>query len=154
MKETRQHHPMIGLIDELLRLTSRVRSTFADATEISGLNAMQNTVLTAVVESRRPPTVPQIGRSLGHPRQVIQRAVNVLLDKELIETAPNPDHKRAPLLVSTPAGEALKDDIDARAIEAADELMRVLDSTRCEDLTVELRQLRTDIEQFLRTEGK
>ncbi len=98
--------------------------------------------------------MPQIGRSLGHPRQVIQRAVNVLVDKGLIETAPNPDHKRAPLLIATPAGEQLKDQIDARAIEAADELMQVLDSTRCEHLTGELRRLRNDIEQFLRTEGK
>ncbi len=143
---------MISLIDELLRLTSRVRSTFADATEISGLNAMQNTVLTAVVESQRPPTVPQIGRSLGHPRQVIQRAVNVLLDKGLIDTAANPDHKRAPLLVSTPEGDALKDRIDARAIEAADELMQVLDREKCDQLTRDLGQLRGDIEQFLRKE--
>ncbi len=83
---------------------------------------------------------------------MIQRAVNVLLDKGLIDTAANPDHKRAPLLVSTPEGDALKDRIDARAIEAADELMQVLDREKCDQLTRDLGQLRGDIEQFLRKE--
>ena len=146
------HHPVIALIDELIRSGSRMRSIFVHATEGSGLNAMQNAVLTAVAESRSPPTVPKIGRSLGHPRQVIQRAVNVLLDEELIETVPNPDHKRAPLLQTTAAGRKIKNEMDARAIEAADRLLTALDVAKCEQLTVELHELRSGIEAFLRTE--
>ena len=145
-------HAVIALIDELIRSGSRMRSIFAHVTEGSGLNAMQSAVLTAVAESRTPPTVPKIGRSLGHPRQVIQRAVNVLLQEQLIEAAPNPDHKRAPLLRVTAAGQIIKDEMDARAVAAADRLLTVLAVARCERLTADLHSLRSDIEAFFRRE--
>ncbi|HEY8386570.1 MAG TPA: helix-turn-helix domain-containing protein [Porticoccaceae bacterium] len=147
-------HAVIALIDELIRSGSRLRSIFAHVTDASGLNAMQSAVLTAVAEARTPPTVPRIGRSLGHPRQVIQRAVNVLHEKQLIETIANPDHKRAPLLRITAEGRAIKDAMDARAIAEADRLLLVLDRDHCRRLAEDLRNLRGEIETFLRREER
>lgn len=148
-----QNHPMLLLSDEILRLNGRLKSVFAGSGAATGLPAMESTVLAAVVQARTPPTVPQIGRSLGHPRQVMQRAANALIATGLIKTAANPDHKRAPLLVATAAGEALKQEADARAIQAADALLQVVDEAKCQRLIEELRELRAEIEHHLRSKG-
>ena len=47
-------------------------------------------VLSAVAGALSPPTVPQIGRSLGHPRQVIQRIADALVARGLIGFEDNP----------------------------------------------------------------
>ena len=89
---------LVGLVDEIARLNGRLKSAFAASRRAVGLGDSEIMVLNAVVEAERPPTVAQIGRSLGHPRQIIQRAANSLVADGLIETRPNPDHKRAALL--------------------------------------------------------
>lgn len=149
-QDNKQYHPVIALIDEVIRVNSRLRSVFEGTTEFSGLNSMQLTVLTAVVESKSPPTVPQIGRSLGHPRQVINRAVKVLLEEGLIEALDNPDHKRAQLLVATKTGEQLKRKTDAKAEAAADQLLSTIDAATFNKLTKDLQNLREQIEQHAR----
>ena len=105
---------MIQLIDEVMRGRSRLpgSETFYDRPELQGLTG---TVLTAVVMAAHPPTVPQIGRSLGYPRQTIQRQADTLLSLGLAEFVENPDHKRAHRLVATPAGHALHQAADARS---------------------------------------
>jgi len=112
---------------------------------------METTVLLSVAESGSAPTVPQIGRSLGHPRQVIQRAANALIAAGLLETMPNPDHKRAALLSVTDDGLSLKNRTSARAIKVGNELLKVVDPARCETVAQELHELRSDIEAFLRS---
>ena len=97
-------HPLTSLVDELARLHGRFKSAFAAARDETGLGSTELLVLNAVVEAERPPTVPQIGRSFGQPRQLVQRAANSLIARGLIEAAPNPDHKRAVLLRATEAG--------------------------------------------------
>src|SRR6266540_1759526 len=98
MRDLAPHsNPVAILLDEVIRAQGRLRSVFADVNSATGLTSMEATVLTAIVEARAAPTVPQIGRSLSHPRQVIQRAATTLIQTGLIETRPNPDHKRAPL---------------------------------------------------------
>jgi DNA-binding MarR family transcriptional regulator len=147
----RPHDPMAELIDELIRAHGRLRSVFENVNAAVGLSAMESTVLTAVVESAVAPTVPQIGRSLGHARQVIQRAANMLISAGLIETAPNPSHKRAPLLLPTQQGRLLKRQSDARAADVTGALMRHFDAPKCRRLAGELRGLRGEIEGYLRT---
>ena len=144
-------HPLVLLIDEIIRLRGRLQSVFADASAATGLPPMESMVLTAVVESQTPPTVPQIGRSLGHPRQVIQRAANNLITSKLLETAPNPHHKRAQLLHATAAGKKSYRDAEALGKHTANSLMRVLDFARCERLARELHELRGKLEAHLRS---
>lgn len=150
-KEKKQYHPAISLIDELIRVNSRLRTVFAGATEASGLSSMQLTVLSAVVEAQTPPTVPQIGRSLGHPRQVIQRATSLLQEQGLIETADNPHHKRAPLLIATDSGKKIKLKADRQALAAAEDFLVLIGADTCEMLTEELRGLRSKIEVYTKT---
>jgi DNA-binding MarR family transcriptional regulator len=111
-------------------------------------------VLNSVVEADRPPTVPQIGRSLGQPRQLIQRAANSLMDQGLIESEPNPDHKRAVLLLPTKRGTALKREMDARADAIADEVAGNIDGDLVRQAAALLREIRTELEARLRTGDK
>jgi DNA-binding MarR family transcriptional regulator len=143
-------HPLVGLIDEISRLNGRLKSTFAAVRRAAGLNESEMMVLNAVVEAERLPTVAQIGRSLGNPRQLVQRAANALLAGGLIEAAPNPDHKRAALLRATASGIALKRKADARADEVAGGMAASLDPAAVRAVTHELRALRKQLEAQLR----
>jgi len=105
---------MIQLIDEVLRGRARLPGSklFYELPELQGLGG---TVLTAVVRAAQPPTVPQIGRSLGYPRQTIQRQADLLAELGLVAFVDNPDHKRAHRLVATPRGAKLHHDSDVRS---------------------------------------
>lgn len=146
-------HPLIGLSDELIRLNGRFKSLFANARRSEGLGDSELSVLNAVVEADRPPTVPQIGRSFGQPRQIVQRAANSLMDAGLIEAEPNPDHKRAVLLRATPRGLALKREIDARADAIAEDVAGGIDAEAVQSATRALRAIRKDMEAHLRAKG-
>lgn len=146
-------HPLIGLIDEVVRTGARLRSVFAATRRQTGLGESEFTVLNAVVEAVRAPTVAQIGRSLGRPRQLVQRAANSLVESGLIETAYNPDHKRAPLLIPTDQGIALKRAADTRGDEIAARLGEGLDLTQIEAVTERLGAVRKELEARLRQEG-
>ncbi len=143
-------HPLVGLIDEISRLNGRLKTTFAASRRAVGLNDSEMMVLNAVVEAERPPTVPQIGRSLGNPRQLVQRAANALIAEGLIAAAPNPDHKRAALLCATGSGIALKRQADARADEVANKMAASLDPAAVREVTRDLRVLRKQLEAQLR----
>ena len=143
-------HPLVGLSDELIRLNGRMKSLFADARRNAGLGDSEMAVLNAVVEADLPPTVPQIGRSFGQPRQLVQRAANALVASGLIESMPNPDHKRAVLLRATEAGIALKREIDARADAIASALAAGLDEPAVRAATLALNAIRTQLEAQLR----
>ncbi|MDR2856501.1 MAG: MarR family transcriptional regulator [Novosphingobium sp.] len=147
-------HPLVGLSDELIRLNGRMKSMFAGARRSEGLGDSGLTVLNAVVEAERPPTVPQIGRSLGQPRQLIQRAANALMAAGLIEAAPNPDHKRAVLLCPTERGTALKREMDARADAVAAAIGDGLDPRLIREATAVLNTIRRQLEARLRTGEK
>jgi DNA-binding MarR family transcriptional regulator len=149
---TRHPNPLIGLIDATSRLRGRLKSAFAGSAEDLGLSEMEMTVLNAVTGSPSPPTVPQIGRALGHPRQVIQRAANSLADAGLIEPLPNPDHKRAVLLLATENGRALKRQADARGQEIATRLLRSVDPALVITANELLETLRLQLDAHFRTE--
>ncbi len=52
-----------------------------------------------------PAPVPQIARRRGVSRQHVQTLVNPLIEAGLLEAAPNPAHKRSPLMRLTRKGE-------------------------------------------------
>lgn len=148
--QTLKSNPLILLVDEVSRLQGRFNSLFADVHQGTGLRTMEDVVLQAVSEADFAPTVPQIGRSLGHPRQVIQRAVNDLVDGGFIEKLPNPDHKRAPLLAVTARGKKLKERSDAQALAVANAFLNSVEAGHCEKLAHELKTVRRALEAFSR----
>lgn len=153
MVEFDSRHPLVGLVDEISRLNGRLKSLFAASRQSIGLNESEIMVLNAVVEARRAPTVAQIGRSLGHPRQLIQRAANSLKAAGLIETLANPDHKRAPLLRATDKGIALKREADRVADKIAADIEPSLDVQRIGETVAALQTIRRQFEASLRGKG-
>lgn len=111
---------------------------------------MELTVLTATVNADAPPTVAQIGRSLGHPRQVVQRAANGLAELGLIELRDNPGHKRASLLVPTAAGQKLKAADHARSQAITKALLARVEPAAFADAADRLHAIRGEIELFMR----
>lgn len=136
--------------DEVARLRGRMRALFAETRAMSGLPEMELMVLTAAVNAATPPTVAQIGRSLGHPRQVMQRAANRLAELGLVRFADNPDHKRASLIVATEAGRALKAEDHDRAQGVTRAVMARIDAATFADAAARMHAIRTEIEAYLR----
>ena len=143
--------PLASLLDEVIRLKSRLDNLFAEAGAALRLTALESTVLTAVMEAQRLPTVPQIGRSLGHHRQAVQRAARALCQADLLATVANPDHKKAHFLRPTEAGVALYERVRAEAEASTRAVMERLDAAECRQLADALRHLRGQIEDYLRS---
>lgn len=143
----------ITLLDELARTRGRTTSAFRKVRLSQGLSDLDTVVLSAVVGASRPPTVSQIGRSLGHPRQVIQRGADALVARGLVELRDNPDHKRAKLLVPTGAGRQMKAEGDAFGLRVAAELTEGLDAALIEQTVRGLHQIREAIEANIRRSG-
>ncbi|MET0370179.1 MAG: helix-turn-helix domain-containing protein [Sphingobium sp.] len=140
----------IQLVDEIARSRGRVDLAFRSIRSAHGLTEVENIVLTAVTHAERPSTVPQIGRALGHPRQVVQRAADALFARGLIEWRDNPDHKRARLLVPTAAGTALRQADDAEGLQLAATLTAGLDAALIARVAADLRAVRKQIDANLR----
>lgn len=134
------------LISEFFLLQGRLISIFAALREDAQLTGVEALTLSAVIGARHPVTVPQIGRSLGHARQVVQRAANVLERRGLLTTRENPGHKRAAFLVATEAGLALKRDFDGTANEIMAILAKDLDRDSMRATQQGLHQLRRAVE--------
>jgi len=118
---------LVGILRDAIRVSAASQRIFSRLREDSGLTGIEVLTLMAITHAQEPPTVPQVGRSLGHPRQVIQRAVRVLDDQGLVMPRPNPGHKRAVLLVATDKGRELGRSIDAQAAETISNVARGLD---------------------------
>ncbi|WP_296675625.1 helix-turn-helix domain-containing protein [Novosphingobium sp.] len=140
------HAAPVQLLDALARLQGRLRGAFASVREGTGLNDMEHTVLAAVVEARAAPTVPQIGRALGHPRQVIQRAASRLKDKGLITFTDNPDHKRASLLSPTAAGCAVQAVANRKAETISARLLQVVTPEQLTTAIDQIEAIRSDLD--------
>jgi len=148
------HHADLRLlVDAVSRMRGRLRTVFASINEQTDLSDIEMTVLTAVAGAHTPPTVPRIGRSLGHPRQVVQRAANQLAGRGLIAMRPNPDHKRAPLLIATQAGLAVRATAEAVAERISEQLMQSLNAAAIRNATKLLNTLRQQIEAYTREGG-
>jgi DNA-binding MarR family transcriptional regulator len=118
---------IVVILGEANRIATRCLQIFSQIRQASGLSGIETLTLMAIAHAPDPPTVPQVGRSLGHPRQVIQRAVRVLEQAGLVRLEPNPGHKRAALLVATDKGRALGRRIDVQAAEIIGRLADGLD---------------------------
>ncbi|MCW2621345.1 MAG: MarR family transcriptional regulator [Frankiales bacterium] len=138
-------HPLEQLVDEVLRTSGRLLAATASAAT-GGLTGSQHVVLSAVVRAERPPTVPQIGRSLGHSRQAVQRLADVLVDRGLVCAVENPDHKRARCLVATTAGRELYAESDRRSRDWGARVTRDLTAAQIDATVQTLRTLRHNLE--------
>lgn len=141
---------MIALIDEVIRGQTRIALVHDLAGGPEELSRTGRAVLTAVVRATTPPTVPQIGRSLGYPRQTIQRQAEDLVRLGFVEFVDNPDHKRAKRLVATPSGAAWYDNSNRLALEWASDFTTDLDPRALATAVAVLREVRHRLERQAR----
>jgi DNA-binding MarR family transcriptional regulator len=141
---------MIQYLDELAKAKGRVMVAFRAVRETGSLSELENVVLTAVTAATQAPTVPQIGRSLGHARQVVQRAADSLVERGMVEWSDNPDHKRARLLLPTAEGMRLKEIRDREGLKVAATLAEDLDAALLSETVAGMRTIRTALEINLR----
>jgi DNA-binding MarR family transcriptional regulator len=118
---------LVVILAETDRIAGRLLQIFSRLREDSGLSGIEVLTLFAIAHAAGPPTVPQVGRLLGRPRQVIQRAVRVLENEGLVQALPNPGHKRAALLAATERGRELGARIDAQGATIIARLVDGLD---------------------------
>ncbi|MER5426771.1 MarR family winged helix-turn-helix transcriptional regulator [Streptosporangium roseum] len=72
---------------------------------IEGLSVGVRAVLNMLCE-HGPMTVPQMGRAQALSRQFVQRMINDAAARNLVESVPNPAHKRSSLIRLTEEGRA------------------------------------------------
>ncbi len=98
-----QSYEIVWLIRRLFRSMAQTADVYLDAIGISVADR-------AVLEFLHPThklSVPEIAARYHVSRQHVQVTVNRLFEKGLIESMPNPRHKRSALLQLTDAGRAV-----------------------------------------------
>lgn len=104
-KVLKKHRELGLLFKETVSLYLRLS---ADASAIYGrgeLSGPRRTLLVALA-STGPQTAARLARERSQTRQRLQPLVNALVHDGLVEATTNPMHKRSPLLVLTPKGQA------------------------------------------------
>lgn len=89
-----------------------------------GLTSAWWQVLAALRYSATPLPAASIARNMGLTRQAVQRIVDLLVERGLVEFKDNPHHRRAKLVVLTPAGFA--------AVSGAEDAVAPLDKAIAE----------------------
>lgn len=120
-------------------LNGRILALAEELARPAGLTATRWQVLGAVLTT--PLTVSQIARTMGITRQSVQRTADQLAADDLVEYRDNPQHRRAKLVVATPAGLAAVRQIDPQHRAAAAEIAARLPVTQWRDTVDALHRL-------------
>jgi DNA-binding MarR family transcriptional regulator len=81
----------------------------------AGVSVAERAVLELFCDE--PLTVPEAARRLSMKRQFVLRVAIGLMEKQLLEKQPNPEHRRAYLCAPTVRGRALFEEIHRREVE-------------------------------------
>jgi DNA-binding MarR family transcriptional regulator len=114
-----------------------------------GLTSARWQALGAIVLAQRPVTVPQIARRMGLTRQSVHTTVNRLLADEMVELAPNADHRRSPLVDLTDRGRATYQAIDRKQAAWVNQLAAGLTHSDLDTTARVLGELSTRLETDL-----
>jgi DNA-binding MarR family transcriptional regulator len=95
---------LTDLILEVFRLNGRLLVTGDQLVAGLGLTSARWQVLGAIAYAEHPQPVSWLARSMGLHRQGVQRIVNDMKREGLVEFQPNPNHRRAHLIVLSKRG--------------------------------------------------
>jgi DNA-binding MarR family transcriptional regulator len=96
-------HRLTGVYDLVGPLYRRAQRSVEQGLAGEGVSVGVRAVL-ALLHRGGPMTVPQMGRAQAISRQFVQRMVNDAAARGLVETIPNPAHRRSSLIRLTDAG--------------------------------------------------
>lgn len=140
--------PFVALVEECIELRDVAQRVLSVPLGGKGLTRIEGLVLLSVVEADRLQTVSQVGRNIGHPRQVIQRAVNRLEELGLMTKEPNPHHKTSPLITPTTEGRKFEARMGERLVGTIGKALNAKDVAACLRIASELKALRYKIEML------
>lgn len=123
---------MTDLVLETFRLNGRLLASGDKLVEPLGLSSARWQVLGAINFAETPQPVAWLARSMGLSRQGVQRIANELEKEGLVSFEPNPNHRRANLVVLTEQGRAIYADADRRQTEWVNELSQAFDLSELE----------------------
>jgi len=98
-------------------------------------------MLGALALAGAPLTAPQVGAAMGVTRQGAQKQLNLLLGQGLVESSPNPAHRRSPLYVLTPRGRRLYQQAEAMWAARATALARLIPAAQARAATSTLESM-------------
>ncbi|WP_209347127.1 MarR family transcriptional regulator [Pontixanthobacter sp. CEM42] len=133
------------LVLEVFRLNGELLGAGNRITGPFGLTSARWQVLGAIDEEGQPLTVSQIARRMGLARQGVQRIINDLLERDLVSSFPNIDHKRAPLFDLSKEGEKVMAKINAAQAAWVNNLSEALSA---KEVSRALKLLRTISERL------
>lgn len=93
------------LILEVFRINGRLLAAGDELVGPIGLSSARWQVLGAIALSPLPLPVAHLARNMGLARQSVQRLVDEMMKDGLVRNAPNPNHRRAKLVLLTDRGE-------------------------------------------------
>lgn len=105
--QTASGKALTELVLEIFRLNGRLLSAGDQLVGDLRLTSARWQVLGAIALADAPQTVAGIARSMGLNRQGVQRIANETAAEGLVAFEPNPQHKRAQLVVLTRKGRAV-----------------------------------------------
>lgn len=104
MDRTPAGESLTKLMLDLFRLSSLALTAGDRLVSPLGLTSARWQILGAIAAAERPQPVAWLARGLGGNRQNVQRIINDLERDGLVCFAPNPNHRRAQLVLMTNAG--------------------------------------------------
>jgi DNA-binding MarR family transcriptional regulator len=146
MNGSTAHDAVTELVLEVFRLNGRLLAAGDDLVGDIGLTSARWQVMGAVALSPVPLPVAHLARNMGLARQSVQRLVIEMTRDGLVQTAANPHHRRAGLVLLTERGEVAFRTAMARQVRWAEELAAGLTAEAIVDATGLLRRLRRRLE--------
>ena len=106
-KHTASGRALTELVLKLFQLNNQLLTAGDRLVAGIGLTSARWKILGTIAAEDRPRPVAWLARDLGGNRQNVQRIVNDLASEGLVGFESNPHHRRAQLVVLTPAGRAV-----------------------------------------------
>lgn len=113
MDEDQLNVEMQHLVAEVFELAGALRRDGEAIAKVAGQTQARWQVMWIAATGRL--TVATTARRLGLTRQSVQRIADTLVAEQLARFERNPDHRRSPLLILTPAGHGVLDAINHQA---------------------------------------
>ena len=112
------------------------------------VNPSMRAIIQSLSESG-PSTVPDLARERGTSRQHVQTVINALLDQGHVQRKDNPEHKRSPLYLLSPQGDAVYSEIQRRETAPMKDLTDAMEQADIAAASEVLARLNLEIEGII-----
>ena len=143
---------MTELVLETFKLNGRLLAVGDKLVKPLGLSSARWQVLGAIHFAETPQPVAQLARSMGLTRQGVQRIANDLAKDGLVSFEPNPNHKRAQLIVMTKEGKSAYAAADRNQIQWVNELSHGFEVEEIKTALSVMEAMRSRIEASMNSE--